>query len=371
MDENRIALYHRIMRRENFEVAANDLFKLLVSTQKRFPNKSRVLYVDIDGHLNESGGFDDDMLELQVEFGLKFLLQFFTEVHFPLYTIANRNEQSNDIPETLQILDQENKKDNSLNELYLENYSNTEFFSEHDIYAYLQQVSAFLKRYNDLDVFYAEMGKEEYDTFGCLPMWRSHQKNLINELFTSLLYGNLISATAMTRSLIECYVYLRIIKKEKSVKLLEDWFLCRLIRGANKYGDGNKDKVLSPLEQCCQSMGIDYADAYHRFYKAGNENSWLSSVIHKSRISFHDACKYLDEVDVYGDFQRASSFVHGQDIISKMMPFTFYSSIYHKFLIMMIYTFKTIRLYPIENNMEKEIQELENRLFTLAEVYSK
>ena len=64
MAEKAIALYHRIMKRENFETAAQDLFQLLVNAQKREPNKPRILYVDIDGHRNEAGGFDRDMLEL-------------------------------------------------------------------------------------------------------------------------------------------------------------------------------------------------------------------------------------------------------------------------------------------------------------------
>lgn len=64
MAEKAIALYHRIMKRENFETAAQDLFQLLVNAQKREPNKPRILYVDIDGHRNGAGGFDRDMLEL-------------------------------------------------------------------------------------------------------------------------------------------------------------------------------------------------------------------------------------------------------------------------------------------------------------------
>lgn len=52
MKDKSICLYHRVMRRENFEVAANDLFKLLLSAQKTYPNKTRVLYLDIDGHRN-------------------------------------------------------------------------------------------------------------------------------------------------------------------------------------------------------------------------------------------------------------------------------------------------------------------------------
>ena len=64
MTRQRIAIYHRVMKRENFEVAAKDLFRLLVNAQKQSPDQPRVLYVDIDGHRNKAGGFDNDMFEL-------------------------------------------------------------------------------------------------------------------------------------------------------------------------------------------------------------------------------------------------------------------------------------------------------------------
>ena len=68
-----IALYHRVMRRENFEKAAKDLFDLLKGAQIQSPNCPRALFVDIDGHRNDQGGFDNDMYELQKEFGMGFL----------------------------------------------------------------------------------------------------------------------------------------------------------------------------------------------------------------------------------------------------------------------------------------------------------
>lgn len=124
MKENKTALYHRIMRRESFEKAAKDLFQLLVLAQNKTPDTPRILYVDIDGHRNENGGFDSDMLELQKEFGLGFLLPYFTEVHFPLVTKKNTKPQRNDIPDKLEIYNAGDRKDDRLRELCIENYSN-------------------------------------------------------------------------------------------------------------------------------------------------------------------------------------------------------------------------------------------------------
>ena len=66
------------MRRENFEKAATDIFNLLKSAQNKSPNVARILYVDIDGHKNDQGGYDNDMFELQKDFGLGFLAKYFT-----------------------------------------------------------------------------------------------------------------------------------------------------------------------------------------------------------------------------------------------------------------------------------------------------
>lgn len=48
--DKKINVYHRIMNKENFEIAAHDLFNLLKSAQSSNPDMPRALYVDIDGH---------------------------------------------------------------------------------------------------------------------------------------------------------------------------------------------------------------------------------------------------------------------------------------------------------------------------------
>lgn len=70
MEEKSITIYHRVMRHENFDAAATDLFVLLQRAQITNPNKPRILYLDIDEHRNESGAFDEDMFELQKDFCL-------------------------------------------------------------------------------------------------------------------------------------------------------------------------------------------------------------------------------------------------------------------------------------------------------------
>jgi len=87
-----------------------------------------------------------------------------------------------------------------------------------------------LKRYQELDAEYALLPPEPYDPQNYLLQWRLHMRELINELFNMFVGGNLFSAAAMTRTLMECCVYGKVLKQEKSARLLEDWFLCGMIR---------------------------------------------------------------------------------------------------------------------------------------------
>ena len=360
-----VALYHRVLRRENFEKAAKDLVSLVYAAEKKEPGKPRTLYLDIDGHRNAQGGFDADMLELQKEFGLRFLLPFLTEVHFPLISAKNKNPQRNDVPERLEISHARNEKDHSLDDLYVENFTHTEYQAEATVYAYLKQVSDFLKRYQELDAEYALLPPEPYDPQNHLLQWRLHMRELINELFNMFVGGNLFSTAAMTRTLMECCVYGKVLKQEKSARLLEDWFLCGMIRSLPGQDGALRQAKLKTVYALCSAWNREPEETIRRF-KKGNENEWLVSVIPgKGRIYFSHVCEYLQETELYQTYQWACAFVHGQDIRSKMHPFTFYDSTYHLLTVMISYIFRAIRLYPVSEELEAEMQKLERDLAAL------
>ena len=155
---------------------------------------------------------------------MRFLLPFLTEVHFPLISARNKNPQRNDVPERLEISHARNEGPQPRRPVC------GEFQPEATVYAYLKQVSDFLKRYQDLDAEYALLLPEPYDPQNYLLQWRLHMRELMNELFNMFVGGNLFSAAAMTRTLMECCVYGKVLKQEKSARLLEDWFLCGMIR---------------------------------------------------------------------------------------------------------------------------------------------
>lgn len=99
-----IAIYHVVFENETFELAARTLVKLIYEAQKRWPNRRRFLYLDIDGHRNEKGGFDVDMFELQRHFLLGFLMPYLTKLYTPLFHVSNSTLQRNDVVDELNVI---------------------------------------------------------------------------------------------------------------------------------------------------------------------------------------------------------------------------------------------------------------------------
>ncbi len=111
LHNSRIAIYHAIFPDEDFETSASTLMKLVSSAQENYPNRKRALYLDIDGHRNEKGGFDNDMFELQRYFLLGFLMQYLSELYIPMMAVQNNKFQRNDIPSELHFVEDLNRKD--------------------------------------------------------------------------------------------------------------------------------------------------------------------------------------------------------------------------------------------------------------------
>ena len=99
-----IAIAHRVLAHEDFDQTAHILLKLLGNAQRQFPGAKRSLFLEIDGHRNSNGGFDDDMLELQSKFIEEFLLQFTTRVVTPLAEFKNPDFQNDQVPEELHLV---------------------------------------------------------------------------------------------------------------------------------------------------------------------------------------------------------------------------------------------------------------------------
>lgn len=96
-------LYHRVFAHEGFAKAAQDLFELVRDAQKNFPGTRRMLFMDIEGHRNSVGGYDNDMVELMKKFALEFLGRFVSEIKTPLFHVGNPNPQENDLPDMIKF----------------------------------------------------------------------------------------------------------------------------------------------------------------------------------------------------------------------------------------------------------------------------
>jgi hypothetical protein len=98
-----MALYHDMAVYENFERCAHRLFKIVQMAEYSNPGKPRFLYIDIQGHKNEAGGFDHDSWEIIGHFILEYLSPYLSRISTPLHEMRNTRTQINDIPEALAI----------------------------------------------------------------------------------------------------------------------------------------------------------------------------------------------------------------------------------------------------------------------------
>ena len=101
--DNTVSLYHVVEAEDDFDDAAQDLFALLQEAQDRFPDWPRVLYLDVQGHLDDLGRFEPDFVELQQEFLIQAMGKFFTALALPLVNVVNPEPQQNELPGALRL----------------------------------------------------------------------------------------------------------------------------------------------------------------------------------------------------------------------------------------------------------------------------
>ena len=99
--DNTVSIYHIVDEDDGFEAAAQDIFALTRTAQDEFPDWPRVLYLDIQGHIDEHGRFTEDMVELQQEFLIAAMGRFFTALALPIVAVVNPDKQVNALPEEL------------------------------------------------------------------------------------------------------------------------------------------------------------------------------------------------------------------------------------------------------------------------------
>ncbi len=102
--DNSVSIYYVVSVDESFEEAAFALFDLVREAQGRYPGWSRVLYLDIDGHIDAKGNFEDDFVEFQQELLFSTLAPFLCAFETPLTGgLINPDPQRDDLPDGLVI----------------------------------------------------------------------------------------------------------------------------------------------------------------------------------------------------------------------------------------------------------------------------
>lgn len=106
-----VAIYHVLLAEETFEPAAHVILEMVNKAQDADPGKPRALFLDVDAHRNEAGGYDDEAYELQM-WVLRFLLPYLSEVYIPLFHAENPYFQKNLVPGRLIVIpDEEDLKE--------------------------------------------------------------------------------------------------------------------------------------------------------------------------------------------------------------------------------------------------------------------
>ena len=95
-----VGLYHVVYAHEGFQDAATKLYEILAAAIAEKPDAPRHLYLDIDGHRDDGGGYDHDMHRLLSSFipdSLGPYLTSWSQAPDGTQRVLNAN-QRNDLP---------------------------------------------------------------------------------------------------------------------------------------------------------------------------------------------------------------------------------------------------------------------------------
>ncbi len=102
--DNTVSIYYVVKATDDFEHAAQGVFRALVEAQRMYPDWPRVFYLDIHGHEGITEGLDEDFVEFQQEFWFSAVAPFLTAFDLPLTgPLANPSPQRSDLPDSLVI----------------------------------------------------------------------------------------------------------------------------------------------------------------------------------------------------------------------------------------------------------------------------
>ena len=98
-DASKAAVYYLVKDKETFEHAAQTIYGLTATAQRKQPNKERILVVEVEGNKNSAGGFNKDIHELLMHFLPDMMIKHVKELVSPFGRVLNSTPQVNDFPE--------------------------------------------------------------------------------------------------------------------------------------------------------------------------------------------------------------------------------------------------------------------------------
>ena len=100
-----VFIFHLVRKDDDFTRSAQVLFGLVREASRNTPGP-RYLMLAIDGHRNTTGGFDTDMMELQINFVIDFLGPYLTAISTPLLTEGSDVYLHSVVPQTDRVPDE-------------------------------------------------------------------------------------------------------------------------------------------------------------------------------------------------------------------------------------------------------------------------
>jgi len=154
--QNTIALYHDIQQGESALQAVTNIWNLIqdayASDEINADADTLDLYIDIEDHRNEEGGFTEDMFLVQKQILMQIIPAFVNSVHFPLGTAKSKDTSLEEILRA----DKQRAEEDPNEEMYISNLDDLppeeEFVQEMDLVAsYHEESGSLLWGFGDTD----------------------------------------------------------------------------------------------------------------------------------------------------------------------------------------------------------------------------
>ena len=224
-----------------------------------------------------------------------------------------------------------------LEEILILDASTIEYVDDNkDIICQLKEI---LKIFGEINELASWKKKDDYSNG--IYLWIQNFYQYAREAYNNLVIGNLYSFYSGIRTVLENRIYFEYILKYKQENLLEKWMKYSYIKFIQEFPEAKEKEKNELLEEFIFDEGINE--------KKVNDYTWLKDLFsEKTYITIEKLCKKIDKMKLYKDYRDLSNYVHGQNHYVKTIPFTFYTSIHSKVIILVDAIVDYIELFSNE-----------------------